>query len=585
MRSGHLIAGRYRLEERLGAGGMGVVWRATDLELNRTVALKRSQSADNGHGGSQTRREARLGAGLNHPNVVTVFDVLLDGEDRWLVMEYLESRDLGRVLAEDGPLPPERVARIGAQLAAALAAMHEDGLVHRDVKPGNVLLTAKDTAKLTDLGIARWTEETRAGGAELDGTPGFLAPEVAKGEAGDSPADVFSLGATLFAAVEGCSPWGQATVNPYGQVHRAAGYQLEPWRLAGSLGPVLAALLRKRPRDRPSAAEAESMLREVASGSEATIRIPPAVRRRRWGFALAAAAVAAGLVAGTLVWRHAGSEPDSVTGDPRTADPCALTDPAALSRFGQARLDADYGNFNRCDVLVRLSPDPRDEADVRVELEPRAGNAPAAVTATPVASIDRAPERNGQCRRTVQLNDGYRIVVSAKHIDNRRAELCAMADAVTSGAVLVLGRGQIPLRQAEPPPGSLAGLDACALVSEQEVATALGGAATPGPGFGNWLCEWERGRRTLLVIFDRDQPMGERDGDRIDLSGRATYVEADGYGERTCEAAIVHRDYTGPDGKPMIEVVRVVLRDDQPGEQLCAPARAAAGQVAARLAR
>ncbi|GAA2787366.1 hypothetical protein GCM10010452_14540 [Crossiella cryophila] len=577
-----MIAERYQLEERLGAGGMGVVWRATDLELDRTVALKRSHATDGAHGGGQTRREARLGAGLNHPNVITVFDVLLDGEDRWLVMEYLDARNLDELIEADGPLPPEQVARIGLQLAAALTAMHEAGLVHRDVKPGNVLVTERGVAKLTDLGIARWTEETRTGSGGLDGTPGFLAPEVARGEAGDTAADVFSLGATLFAAVEGMSPWGRNTVSPYGQVHRAAGYQIEPQRQAGSLGPVLEALLRKRPGDRPSAAEAEAMLSQVANGSEATIRIPPSARRRRRGLVLGAVAAVLVLVAATLVWQAMPDTPDSITGDQRTADPCKLTDPAALSRFGQATLDPDYGNFNRCDVLVQLSEQEGDEADVRLELETRGDHAPTTITATAIGPIERAPEQDGQCRRTIRLNDGNRVLISAKHVDGKPAQLCAMADAVTSGAVLVLGGGKIPRREADPAPEALIRLEACALVTEAEATAAVGGPSTADPGFGNWECDWERVRRKLTVIFDRNQPAG-LDGTKLTLSGHTAYVDADGFGKGTCDVSIVHRPYLDLNAKQMVELVRVVIRDDLPGEQLCEATTTVARQVAARL--
>ncbi|SMC67319.1 Protein kinase domain-containing protein [Kibdelosporangium aridum] len=120
-----VIAGRYRLVHRLGAGGMGEVWLANDDELGRQVAVKRSHNGDNG----QIRREARIGAGLQHPNVIAVFDVVMDGDDRWLVMEHMPSRSLAEILATQGVLPPARVARIGAQLADALAAMHARDMI------------------------------------------------------------------------------------------------------------------------------------------------------------------------------------------------------------------------------------------------------------------------------------------------------------------------------------------------------------------------------------------------------------------------------------------------------------------------
>ncbi|MBB5857629.1 protein kinase [Amycolatopsis umgeniensis] len=257
-----LIAGRYRLDERIGAGGMGVVWRATDQDLGRVVALKRSQAGDTG----QIRREARIGAGLHHPNVITVFDAVIDGDERWLVMEYLPSRSLADIVDTDGPLPPGQVAKIGAQLGVALAAMHDKGMVHCDLKPGNVLVAEDGTAKLADLGIAQWAEVTRTGGDLDGGTPGYLAPEMAKGEHAGAAADVFSLGATLFAAVEGVSVWGDATSGPFVQRKRAMAYTLEPMRQAGPLAPALTELLRRKPAGRPSAFRAAELLAEFSDG-------------------------------------------------------------------------------------------------------------------------------------------------------------------------------------------------------------------------------------------------------------------------------------------------------------------------------
>ncbi|MER6878615.1 serine/threonine-protein kinase, partial [Amycolatopsis sp. NPDC000673] len=166
MAAPQVIAGRYRLEERLGAGGMGVVWRASDLELRRTVALKRSLDGDE----PQIRREARLGAALQHPNIVAVYDSVSDGADRWLVMEYLPARSLAEIVHADGVLTPERAAAVGVQIAGALAAMHARGMVHRDLTPGNVLVADDGTAKLADLGISRGHEVTLTDSARVGGT-------------------------------------------------------------------------------------------------------------------------------------------------------------------------------------------------------------------------------------------------------------------------------------------------------------------------------------------------------------------------------------------------------------------------------
>ncbi len=207
MRSGDVIAGRYRLEDTVGAGGMGEVWRATDLELRRVVAVKRTSTGD----GEQLRREARIGAALQHPNVISVFDVVVEDGERWLVMEYLPARSLADILRTDGPLTPVGAAHIGAQVADALAAMHARGMVHRDITPANILVAEDGTAKLADLGIAIWSEVTLTGSARSPGTPGYVAPEVVRGGAATPAADLYSLGVTLSAAVEGAADGAELT--------------------------------------------------------------------------------------------------------------------------------------------------------------------------------------------------------------------------------------------------------------------------------------------------------------------------------------------------------------------------------------
>lgn len=204
------IADRYRVLEEAGRGGMGVVWRCVDERLGREVAVKQVGRLPGESVTDQARalREARSTAALNHPNVVSVYDAHAVDDHVWLVMEYVPGRTLAQILREEGALPPARVAWIGAQVADGLAAAHARGTVHRDVKPGNILVTDDDRAKISDFGIARTAgDATLTHSGMVTGTPNYLAPEVARGGEPGPASDVWALGATLFAAVEGRPPY------------------------------------------------------------------------------------------------------------------------------------------------------------------------------------------------------------------------------------------------------------------------------------------------------------------------------------------------------------------------------------------
>lgn len=576
-----LIAGRYRLEERIGAGGMGVVWRATDQDLGRVVALKRSQAGDNG----QIRREARIGAGLHHPNVVTVFDAVMDGDERWLVMEYLPSRSLADILETDGPLPPGKVAKIGVQLAAALAAMHEKGMVHRDLKPGNVLVAEDGTAKLTDLGIAQWAEVTRTGGALDVGTPGYVAPEMAEGRQAGAAADVFSLGATLFAAVEGTSVWGDANAGPFVQLRRATSYTLEPIRQAGRLAPVLTELLRRKPAGRPNAVRAGELLAEVAD-----VDVPVRSRRfrvTRRAIAIGAVAAVLVLVGGTV---YATREPASIAaaplpadsvGDPRTADPCALVDPSVLKRFGTPELDTANGNFNACGILLRMSPDDGDIVDVRLELT--IPKSPLLEKPVPgrlsVREVPGEPEE--KCGRVIPLPDGNQVWVHARHIQDWHAHLCDYVDPVAVHAADVLNREPLKRRPVPFAAGTLGSLDACALGGELPQAI-VGGPAAPDPVFGNWECYWNHREMEVTIRFEREWAPFEADGTRVALGSREAFVEVSSEWE-ACQAEIPHRTFTG-NGRAMIETVEIYVSDKvKKPPEMCPAAERLAREIAPRL--
>ncbi|MFB7220277.1 protein kinase [Streptomyces sp. NPDC056227] len=266
-----LIAGRYRLLGPLGQGGMGTVWRARDEVLGREVAVKEVRAPsglptpDVQRLYARLEREAWAAARVSHRNVVTVYDVATEDSRPWIVMELIRGLALSDVLDAEGPMSPQRAAHIGAEVLAALRSAHGSGVLHRDVKPGNVLIANDGRVVLTDFGIAM-VEGTSAltMTGELIGSPEFLAPERALGRTPGPESDLWSLGVLLYAATEGNSPFRQNT--PLNTLRAVVDEELPPPRRAGPLAPVVEALLRKDPAARLSAAEAEHRLRIVAAG-------------------------------------------------------------------------------------------------------------------------------------------------------------------------------------------------------------------------------------------------------------------------------------------------------------------------------
>ncbi|MEQ0562929.1 serine/threonine-protein kinase [Amycolatopsis sp. NEAU-NG30] len=254
---GTIVGGRFRLDQPIGRGRAGIVWLAFDTRLFRTVAMKRMYLPVGGGERAEQARAAAMQEGkdaarIEHPCAIKVFDVLPDGQDVWLVMEYIPSRSMATFLSEHGRLTPDQAALLGIQLGNALAAMHAAGFVHRTLEPGTVLLADDGGVKLTDIGIS-------GGGPN----PAYVAPEVARGLPPTPAADVFSLGATLYTAVEGVPPFGDDGQSSERPPHNA-----------GVLTEALRKMLRQDPVTRPTMADTVRSMKAITEGRE-TAFIPP----------------------------------------------------------------------------------------------------------------------------------------------------------------------------------------------------------------------------------------------------------------------------------------------------------------------
>ncbi|WP_406640694.1 protein kinase domain-containing protein [Amycolatopsis sp. WGS_07] len=256
---GSIVGERYRLDQPIGRGRAGIVWLAFDTRLFRTVAVKRMYLPVGlpperaAQARAMAMEEGKAAARIEHPCAITVYDVLPDGQDVWLVMEYIPSRGMSVFLAEHGRLTPEQAAFLGIQLGDAMASIHSAGIVHRTLEPNTVLLADDGSVKLTDIGIT-------GGGPHA----AYRAPEVARGAPPSAAADVFSLGATLYTAVEGVPPFGDDGRSPE-----------RPAENAGPLAGALQKMLRADPAARPTMDDTVHALKAITAGREQTAFIPP----------------------------------------------------------------------------------------------------------------------------------------------------------------------------------------------------------------------------------------------------------------------------------------------------------------------
>ncbi|MFC9729183.1 serine/threonine-protein kinase [Streptomyces roseolus] len=350
--AGLLLAGRYRLVESIGRGGMGRVWRAHDEVLHRVVAVKELTAgrfvaeADRLVLHARTQKEARAAARITHPGVVTVHDVLEHDARPWIVMQFVDGPSLADAVKEAGTIAPREAARVGLHVVGALRAAHAAGVLHRDVKPGNVLLARDGRVLITDFGIAAIEGDstiTRTG--ELVGSIDYLAPERVRGGDPGPASDLWSLGATLYTAVEGTSPFRRT--SPISTMQAVVGEEPPPPANAGPLAAVIVALLRKDPDQRPRADETERMLLDAMEGRSpqtAQAYVPtqrmdlePAVTPSGAAAVPEAAATAGSPPAPrTVEWPHpAGSAAEAFT--PPPAPPAPGPRPAASGGKGRWR--------------------------------------------------------------------------------------------------------------------------------------------------------------------------------------------------------------------------------------------------------
>ncbi len=630
--AGDRIADRYLLKEPVGTGGMGVVWLAWDERLERRVAVKCAR-LDNDRATRRLMGEARNAGRLHHPNIVGVFDFVDEGATCWIIMEYVPSRSLAQIVTESGPLTPEEAGSIGCQIAAALAKSHDEGVVHGDVTPENILVTEEGVARLTDFGISRalWSDVTQSATYSVRGKPRYLAPELAKGQPAGEKSDVFSLGASLFSAVEAQSPYGEAE-HLMAYLARAVEGHIEPMRRAGPLEEPLTALLEVEPRRRPDAAGAQKLLTRAAPppphiqeqlheqlpesrmrdlGSR-TLRLPrrvrrpqdstpfmlqpprPVRRRRRPWVITAAALVAAGAVTAGLVlfgpWASkdeggkggrtgaSDAKPSATAragamGDERTADPCGLLDAASLSRFGGTALDPDYGEIDRCDVLVRNNSGD-DNADVQVNLDSDRDDFDDILSTRLVGGLTVVTlKRDGRtCERAVLTTDGKQIRVIGKQLAELSPDPCHMADAATDHVVGVLAEGPVPRRSSSPAANSLALLDTCTLLGSTELKRLPGVKAdNRDRGFGSWDCGWssDDGNREVEIQFSRDNSLDADDGTPVNVAGTKSYFIADEAEDDSCTVRTPHRTYRNSVGDPTTELFQLTVYAPQPAGQLC----------------
>ncbi|OZM71746.1 hypothetical protein CFN78_18110 [Amycolatopsis antarctica] len=651
---GSVVLGRYRLDEQIAAGGMGVLWRATDTVLDGVVALKRVPAAhlDDEQAAAirqRTLREARLAARLRgHPNVVALYDVQVDDGDVWLVLEYVPSRSLAELLTEQGTIGQDEVTRIGIALAGALAAAHELGIQHRDVTPANVLVgAAGGPVKLADFGIAHSTGDARLTqpGAVI-GTICYLAPEIARGGEPTPGSDVFSLGATLYAALEGTPPFGRDD-NPLTMLRLVSTGIIRPPENAGPLRPLLLRLLELDPATRPDAATVRESLRRTCEPGEPSPSPPPAAgpaagtgdqdpvtvapplsaapepagRKRRvhgtWLAVAVVATVAAVLLTLTTVDGGDGGpgpapagEPGGIAlpadvgavvmGDqPETVDACPLLDPAALAGYGSVEIVRGSALFG---CFARISGPAGEESVVGFEMsEPTRKEYDHSDDGTEydlggVQVYQGALEQNGpakSCKGLIVLSDNSAFFATAypRSRGERGPDPCALIAAANASAANHLAQRGVPHTDYAGA-YSLSAYDSCDLVDDATLETVkdLNRASYYGE-FAHWGCKWgtdpeDEGLPAVEVRFlltSRERFADPGDQQPVTIAGRQAFrTEPDA--EDDGNTCTIHLPQQDqPNAEGTFQVLQVQARVPETRDRQCGYAESVAAAAQAKL--